>query len=103
MIKIFYTLIIFFSVLLIGFLNISESYAQVASIPDDPYKDRLNPSEFRNILATIIIGIGALIIFFITWLIVKKIFHKRNPKIIGGLAVIIFIIVLLFVFWSRPL
>jgi len=96
--KIFYSLLMFFGILLIGFFNIHESYAQVIEdVVDEPFKDRLSPSELRLLLILIIISP---IIYFATWVIVKKVLHKKHPKIMGLIISITFVLLVFFyIYW----
>lgn len=54
---------------------------------------------FENMLILVILMtlggtvVLSLIIHFVTWAIVKKIFHKKYPKMIGGVAVILFLLI----------
>lgn len=96
--KIFYGLAILFGILLTGFFSISQSHAQVIEdIVDEPFKDRLSPSELRLLLILIIISP---IIYFVTWVVVKKVLHKKHPKIMGLIISITFVLLVFFyIYW----
>ena len=72
--KLFYSLAIVLGILLTSFV-IQESYGQIESIPDEPFKDRLMPHEVRfmfyAILIVIAIGVS---------LGIGLIFHWKSKK-----------------------
>ena len=45
----------------------------------------------------------SLVFYFATWAVVKKILHKKHPKLMGVIAIVVFIFMLfIFAYGSQP-
>ena len=86
--KIFYSFAILCSILLIGFSpNITMAQDVEVAYESD--------NDGGDLFVAVLFGVALflLIVFFATWGIIKFIFHKKHPMLIGTIVVIVFVII----------
>ena len=57
-------------------------------------------SFWSGYVALGIIAFFSLIFYFATWAVVKKILHKKHPKLIGAIVVVVFIFILFILYYG---
>jgi len=70
------------------FLSVDSIFEQQGWSPSEPY---FSVSIFFGIISVL-----PLIFYFTTWFVVKKILHKKYPKLTGALVIAVFYIIMFF-------